>query len=78
LRATSGSVRILKRARAILTRINLTLPVENKSLIPVAPLVTGMNQQLKRFENHAQLIRHIHEQSGVPKDELWKQLNEQL
>jgi hypothetical protein len=37
-----------------------------------------MSQQLKRFENHAQLIRHIHEESGVPKDELWEQLDEQL
>jgi hypothetical protein len=40
--------------------------------------IRNMNQQVKRFENHAQLIRHIHEQTGVPKDELWQQLNEQL
>jgi hypothetical protein len=34
--------------------------------------------QLKRFENHAQLIRHIHNETGIPKDELWERLEEQL
>jgi hypothetical protein len=30
-----------------------------------------MARNLKRFENPAQLIRHIHEETGVPKDDLW-------
>jgi hypothetical protein len=33
---------------------------------------------LKRFENHAQLIRHIHDETDVPKDELWDRLQEEL
>jgi hypothetical protein len=34
--------------------------------------------QLKRFENHAHLIRHIHQETGKPIDELWDELEEQL
>jgi hypothetical protein len=33
--------------------------------------------RLKVFFNDAQLIRHIHEETGVAKDELWEQLEEQ-
>lgn len=37
-----------------------------------------VNQQLKRFENPAQLIRHVHQETGVPTDELWDQYESQL
>jgi hypothetical protein len=33
---------------------------------------------LKRFENHAQLIRHISEETGRPENELWDELDEKL
>ena len=34
--------------------------------------------QLKRFENKAQLIRHIHKETGVPIDELWESYDNQI
>lgn len=34
--------------------------------------------QLKRFENKAQLIRHIHQETGTPIDELWEAYDEQI
>ena len=37
-----------------------------------------MNQQLKRFENKAQLIRHVHAETGVPIDELWDQYEREV
>ena len=35
------------------------------------------NGQLKRFENKAQLIRHIHDETDIPIDELWDEYNRQ-
>lgn len=37
-----------------------------------------MASQIKRFENKAQLIRHIHQETGVSIDELWDQYEAQV
>ncbi len=34
--------------------------------------------QLRRFENKAQLLRHIHNETGTPIEELWDSYDEQL
>mgnify|MGYP006934460464 CR=1 FL=1 len=34
--------------------------------------------QLKRFENKAQYIRYLHEETGIPIDELWEAYDEQI
>lgn len=34
--------------------------------------------QLKRFENKAQLLRHISESEGVDIDELWEEYDRQV
>ncbi len=34
--------------------------------------------RIKRFENRAQLIRHIHQETGKPINELWDELERQL
>jgi hypothetical protein len=33
---------------------------------------------IKRFENRAQLVRHIHQETGKPIDELWEKLEQEL
>jgi hypothetical protein len=36
------------------------------------------NQQLRRFSNKVQLLRHISEETGADMDDLWEQYHEQI